>query len=144
MSSNIERVAAILGGSVALGASITTLHDLRLRVEEGLPVESLESVARHIARSDSEVAKIKHRIVPKTTLARRRRLTREESERLERLARVTALAEEVWEDLDNARIFLQSEQKSLGGARPIDLAATDLGAREVQDLLMKLEWSLPA
>jgi putative toxin-antitoxin system antitoxin component (TIGR02293 family) len=144
MSSNIERVAAILGGSVALGASITTLHDLRLRVEEGLPVESLESVARHIARSDSEVAKIKHRIVPKTTLARRRHLTPGESERVERVARVTALAEEVWEDLDNARIFLQSEQKSLGGARPIDLAATDLGARAVQDLLMKLEWSLPA
>ena len=143
MITTAGQVAFILGGIGALGAVVTNLHQLRLQVEAGLPVESLDAVARRIARNDREVAEIKYRIVPKTTLARRRRLTLEESERLERLARITALAEHVWEDLDNAHEFLQSEQKSLGDARPIDLARTELGAREVEDLLMKMEYSLP-
>jgi uncharacterized protein (DUF2384 family) len=32
----------------------------------------------------------------------------------------------------------------LGGERPLDLARTDLGARQVEELLMKLEYALPA
>ena len=95
------------------------------------------------ATNDREAAEIKYRIVPKTTLARRRRLTLEESERLERLARITVLAEDVWENEADAHEFLHSEQYQLGGARPIDLARSDLGAREVEELLMKLEYSLP-
>jgi putative toxin-antitoxin system antitoxin component (TIGR02293 family) len=140
----IERIAAILGGPPILGAAITSLHDLRLRVEEGLPVESLEAVARYLGTTDSQVAKIKYAIVPRTTLRRRQRLTLMESGRLERLARITALAEGVWENLDNTRVFLLGEQKSLGGARPIELARSELGAREVEDLLARMEYSLPA
>jgi putative toxin-antitoxin system antitoxin component (TIGR02293 family) len=143
MTVDTERVAFILGGVATLGAVVKSIHDLRLRVEEGLPVESLDAVARHVATNDREAAEIKYRIVPKTTLARRRRLTLEESERLERLARITVLAEEVWEHEADAHEFLHGEQYQLGGARPIDLARSDLGAREVEDLLMKLEYSLP-
>ena len=144
MTANIERVAFILGGPATLGGVITNLHDLRLRVEEGLPMESLDAVARHVAVTERQVAVIKYGIVPRTTLARRRRLTLVESERLERLARIMALAEYVWEDFGNALEFLHSEQKSLGGARPIDLARSELGAREVEELLMKMEYALPA
>ena len=82
--------------------------------------------------------------MPRTTLARRRRLTPQESQRLERVARIIALAEYVWENLEHARTFLVSEQLPLGGARPIDLARTDVGAREVETLLANLEYSLPA
>jgi putative toxin-antitoxin system antitoxin component (TIGR02293 family) len=139
-----ERVAQMLGGSAALGAEVTTLRELRLAVEAGLPVESLEHVARHIATHDRQVAEIKHRIVPRSTLARRQRLTLQESERVERLARITVLAEEVWESRNNAREFLHGEQHQLGGARPIELSISDLGAREVEDLLARLEFSLPA
>jgi putative toxin-antitoxin system antitoxin component (TIGR02293 family) len=144
MTLEIERVAFMLGGQATLGAVITTLRDLRLQIEKGLPVESLDYVARHVATSNRQVTEIKHGIVPKTTLARRRRLTLRESEHLERLARITVLAEHVWEDVDNARTFLNGEQKSLGGARPVDLARSELGAREVQDLLARMEYSLPA
>ena len=97
MSINIERVILILGGPITLDALITSLRDLRLRVEGGLPVKSLDLVARHIATNDGEVEEIKHASVPKRTLARRQRLTSVESERAVRLARLTALAEYVWE-----------------------------------------------
>jgi putative toxin-antitoxin system antitoxin component (TIGR02293 family) len=143
MTIDAAHVARILGGAKALGRTVHSLHDLRVTVERGLSVESLDCVARHVASTDRNVLEIKYRIVPKTTLARRTRLTPEESERVERLARVMALAEQVWEDGAHAHEFLHSEQPQLGGARPIDLAHTDLGAREVEDLLMKMEYSLP-
>jgi putative toxin-antitoxin system antitoxin component (TIGR02293 family) len=144
MTVDAERTGMILGGAATLGSVIRNLRDLRLRVEEGLPVQALDSVARHVATNDRAAAEIKRRIVPKTTLARRQRLTLEESERLERLARITALAEEVWENEGDAHEFLHSEQPQLGGVRPIEMAKSDPGAREVENLLMKLEYSLPA
>lgn len=143
MSVSTERIAAILGGAETLGSEVRTLRELRAVVEHGLPVRSLDRVARHVATNDRDVAEIKYRIVPKTTLARRTRLSPDESERVERLARIAALAEEVWEDDALAHEFLTSAQPQLGGARPLDLARTDLGAREVEALLMKLEHALP-
>ncbi|MGI9091755.1 MAG: antitoxin Xre/MbcA/ParS toxin-binding domain-containing protein, partial [Gemmatimonadaceae bacterium] len=70
-------------------------------------------------------------------------LSPEESERLERAARLTALAEWVWESRGAAQRFLTTPHPMLDGRSPIELAATDLGARRVEDLLWKLEYSLP-
>ena len=68
----------------------------------------------------------------------------EEGQRLERLARMTLLAEEVWEDPELAHEFLTSAQPQLGGKRPVEMARSDLATREVEELLLRLEWSLPA
>lgn len=140
---NAQSVARVLGGDETLGKRVRTVIDLRELVESGLPVESLDTVARHVARNDRDAAELKYRIVPKTTLHRRRRLNPEESQRLERLARMTALAEDVWESDDLAHEFLTSAQPQLGDERPIDLARSDLGTREVEDLLYRIEYSLP-
>ena len=143
---NAPAVARILGGSSVLHRRVRSLEDLREVVESGLPVGALERTVRHVATEPAVAAEIRHRIVPKTTLQRRRnqRLTLEESERLERLARIAALADEVWEEPELAREFLTSPQPQLGGKRPIDLARTDLGTRQVEDLLLRIEYALPA
>lgn len=138
MTVTADRVAAVMGVR-----HVTNLAELRAAVENGLPLSALDRVARRVAGRGGDALAIKHSIVPRTTLARRKRLTRGESERLERLARITALAEGVWEDPHHAHEFLHSEQPQLGGYRPIDLARSDLGAREVEGLLMKLEYGLP-
>lgn len=65
-----------------------------------------------------------------------------ERQRAERLARITRLAEEVWDDCDLAREFVTSAQPQLGGRKPIELMGTDLEARQVERLLLRLEWSL--
>ncbi len=136
----ISETVRILGGERVLGRRVRAVDDLRRAVMEGLPVQSLAEVTRHVGRPD-----LKYRIVPKATLHRRRvRLSLEESERLERIARVAALAEHVWETLDHARRFLTSKQSRLGGETPLDVARTELGAREVEDLLWQIEYSLPA
>lgn len=143
MSINAARVADMMGGVGTLGRSISSIGELREAVESGLPVTALDAVVRHVAQDDRGAAELKYRIVPKTTLRRRLRLDPEESQRLERLARMSALAEDVWENADLAHEFLTSAQPQLGGERPVDLARSDLGTRQVEMLLMKLEYALP-
>jgi putative toxin-antitoxin system antitoxin component (TIGR02293 family) len=63
--------------------------------------------------------------------------------RRERLARIAALAEQVWEDDDLAHRFLTTPQPQLDGERPVDLTRSELGSRQVEMLLMKLEYALP-
>jgi len=136
-------VARVLGGYRTLGRAIRTVRELQRAVELGLPVAALDVVVRHLAVSAAGASELKYRIVPKTTLHRRRRLNVEESQRLERLARMTALAEKVWEGADDAREFLTTAQPQLDGERPVDLARSDLGTRRVEELLQKVEYALP-
>ena len=144
MTPRVSEVVRIMGGERVLGRRLRTSDDLRRAVEAGLPVAALHHVAAHLARGAAGASAFKYRVVPKATLHRRgRTLSLEESERLERLARITALAEEVWEDPELAREFLTSRQAQLADETPLDLARTDLGAREVEDLLWKIEYSLP-
>lgn len=141
---NAPAVAKILGGSSVLQRRVRSIADLRQAVEDGLPVDALERTVAHFGLEPASASEIKYRIVPKTTLQRRTRLTLEESERLERLARIAALAEEVWEAPGLAREFLFTAQPQLGDERPVDLARTDLGARQVEQLLMRIEHALPS
>lgn len=138
-------IARILGGSRTLGRRVRTIGELRELVEAGLPLAALDRVVGHVSEPGAAAAELKYRIVPKASLYRRGKyLTPAESERLERLARLAALAEHVWEDQALAREFLMSPQPQLDGERPVDLARSDLGARQVEQLLMKLEYALPA
>ena len=143
MTINASNVAAVLGSESELGRRVANLDDLRHLVEEGLPVAALDRVVVRVTRDDRSAAELKYRLVPKTTLRRRVRLDPEESQRLERLARMTVLAEQVWESPDLAHEFLTSMQHQLDGERPVDLARSDIGTRQVETLLMKIEYALP-
>lgn len=143
MAIDAAGVARVLGGEKVLGRQVRSVADLRRTVEDGLPVQSLDAVTQRVARNDRDAAELKYRVVPKTTLHRRTRLTPEEGQRLERIARMTVLAEYVWEDWDLAHEFLTSAQPQLGGERPVEMARSDLGTREVEEILFRLEWSLP-
>jgi putative toxin-antitoxin system antitoxin component (TIGR02293 family) len=61
------------------------------------------------------------------------------SDRLYRLARIFALAEEVLEDREQAREWLRSPQVGLNNRVPFVLMETEAGAREVEDLLLRIE-----
>jgi putative toxin-antitoxin system antitoxin component (TIGR02293 family) len=145
MTIDAPAVSRIMGGQKTLHRRIRSTADLRRAVEDGLPLAALDRTIHHVAGIGAEAAELRASIVPKTTLQRRReRLNPEESQRLERLARMIALAEAVWEDDALAHEFLTSAQPQLGGERPVDLSRSDLGTREVELLLMKIEYSLPA
>jgi putative toxin-antitoxin system antitoxin component (TIGR02293 family) len=110
-----------------------------------LPKAALRQTASRIFSSKLEQKQLMNRIVPEATFKRRRdRLSAAESERTERIARVVADAEYVWVDRDDARRFLTSSHPSLGGKTPIDAAMTELGARQVEEILAKIFHGLPA
>ena len=64
----------------------------------------------------------------------------DESDRLLRVSRVFAMALELFEgDAAAARRWFYTPAKALGGEKPITFARTELGTREVEALIDRLE-----
>jgi putative toxin-antitoxin system antitoxin component (TIGR02293 family) len=62
------------------------------------------------------------------------------SERLDRIAAVSHLAEEVFESQELASQWMSKANKALGGGEPILLCETEIGAKQVRRVLHALEW----
>lgn len=135
-----ECIAEILG----LGSSIRTVSELESAVSAGLPKRALERLSARLYSDRRTANAYKFKVVPRATWKRRtKRLSAEESERTERLARVLAAAEYVWNDQEQAREWMSDPHRELGGKTPLETACTELGARRVEDLLNKLFFGLP-
>jgi len=132
-------VAEVLGGKPVLRGPVRSLSDLEGAVSRGLPRRALDACVARVWKDRRAAERFKFLLVPRATYHRRRFLKADESERLERLARVVALAEKVWAgDADAARVFLTSPHPMLENRAPIDAARSELGARRVEDLLVAL------
>ena len=139
----LQRVADVLGGRPVLRSTIRTWADLERVVRAGLPKRSLQLVARRALEPGKPVNEFVYSVVPPATFKRRNRLSADESERTERLARVIALAEALWDGKSEARIFLNRPHPLLDGHTPLEAARTELGARRVERLLHDIEHGLP-
>lgn len=115
--------------------------ELVARVEEGLSYRALERLRGNVGLSREALAELVQ-IKPRT-LDRRREagsLRPEESDRLLRAARVFGDTIALFEgDADAARAWLSLPQRALGGAVPLEMAKTEVGAREVESLVGRLE-----
>jgi putative toxin-antitoxin system antitoxin component (TIGR02293 family) len=69
-------------------------------------------------------------------------LSPDESDKVMRLSRLLEHAKKVFGDVDKARAWLKHPQYGLGGAVPLDYAETEIGAREVDNLLGRIEYSV--
>ena len=81
----------------------------------------------------------------RATLHRRKaqgKIARDESEKLVRYQRLVKKAEEVFGTPKAAREWLIHPQPGLGNARPVEFARTELGAREVENLLGRIEYGV--
>jgi putative toxin-antitoxin system antitoxin component (TIGR02293 family) len=135
-----EAIAEILG----LRASIRSVSELEAAVSAGLPKRSLELLSARLHLDRKVASAYKFKIVPQATWKRRsKRLSVDESERTERLARVLAHAEYVWDDREQAREWMAKPHRELHNNTPLEAARTELGARRVEDLLDKLYYGLP-
>jgi putative toxin-antitoxin system antitoxin component (TIGR02293 family) len=122
-----------------------SFSELDRLVAEGLPKKALKASVERIGLSLEEKKRLLYRIVPEATYKRRRdRLTPEESERAERLARVYATAKYVWDSDEDARTFLHTSHPLLEGQTPLEISMTELGARRVEELLWKLFYGISA
>jgi len=138
------RLIDILGGRDVVGGEIRNGIDVARLVRRGLPIASVE----HILESGRLSAVEFHRIVmPRTALATRRRvgrLTKQQSDRLLRIVRVMAVAEETFGNREKAAAWLRRHTTALAGERPLDLLDTGEGAREVEKLLGRIGHGIAA
>lgn len=139
-----DRIADVMGGSAILGRRIRSIGDLEKSISQGLPKRALRLTAERVYPSLGEARRMMFRVVPEATFKRRIRLSTTESERTERLARVIAAAEYAWNDQEDAREWLTKPHPELGKRPPLELAMTELGARQVEDLLDRLFYGIPA
>ncbi len=129
-----------LAGTKSLGVA-PTLPELVSMVHAGLPFEMFSRLEKCTGWTSHRLAHVLD--ISAATLDRRRkagRFSATESDRLLRLARVTELAVELFEDDQEAAWdWLNTEQPALGGAKPLDYATTEVGAREVERVIQRLE-----
>jgi len=112
-------------------------------LKAGLPVQELDALRGYLAMPMDKLVPMLG--ISKATLHRRKssgRLDVGESERLVRIARLLGRAAAVMESLENGRRWLTSPQVGLGGAEPLDFAQTEVGAREVEDLLGRIDYGV--
>jgi putative toxin-antitoxin system antitoxin component (TIGR02293 family) len=141
----VSHIADVLGGQPVLRRRLESLAALNDAVAQGLPKTALRQTASRIFPGKIEQRLLMNRIVPEATFKRRRdRLSAAESERTERIARVMANAEYVWDDREDARRFLTTPHPALRHKTPVDAAMTELGARQVEELLGQIFHGLPA
>ncbi|MEO1746221.1 MAG: antitoxin Xre/MbcA/ParS toxin-binding domain-containing protein [Pseudomonadota bacterium] len=85
-------------------------------------------------------------IAPRRTLQRRMKdggqLSLEESDRVHRIERILTHADRVFGDKQKARRWLRTRNRALEGAVPVDLLASETGAREVEQLIGRVEYGM--
>ena len=134
----------IIGGVTAMGEAAPTGLDIMRLVRRGLPVSTIEFVLETGRLTLAELDRI---VLPRKTLMNRRRLGRltpEQSDRLVRVARLIAAAEETFGSQQKANTWLRRPTTALGGEPPLDLLDTDEGARQVETLLGRIGHGIAA
>ena len=124
----------------SIGIKSKNIDDLILKVKKGLPVSSFEKLRTRLGVSDNFLSQIVN--IPKRTLTRRKqqgRFNAQESEMVLRIARLYDKALEVFEDEQAAEMWLKAPARGLDEVVPLTYAKTELGAQEVEKLLIRIE-----
>lgn len=139
----IDDLAKVMGGKRLFRFGVGNDRDFRRSVEAGLPYASLEAVMTRFGFTRAELSAVLR--LPSRTMARRRRegrLDADESDRLLRLARIASEAARILGTADTAAGWLRDENRALGYEIPLDLLRTDVGARQVEQILGRIEYGV--
>lgn len=126
-----------------IGSSEISSAQLIEELSQGLPVSELEELHSALQMPLEKLGELLG--ISKATLHRRKktgRLSCTESDRVVRFARLVGMANLVMESPASGRRWLTTPQRGLGGAVPLDYARTEVGAREVENLLGRIEHSV--
>lgn len=61
----------------------------------------------------------------------------------EHQAHAYAVARQVWDSAADADAFMNRAHSLLQGRTPLEASVTEMGARQVEEILNKLYWGLP-
>jgi putative toxin-antitoxin system antitoxin component (TIGR02293 family) len=128
----------------SLGLSAKRTDELIQQIRKGLSFETLESLSSESGVAVAELAAVIE--IPERTLARRKtagRLAQGESERLLRISSIFEKAVELFNgDVQEAVAWLRRPRRALAGHTPLAYSGTELGAREVENLIGQLEYGV--
>jgi len=127
----------------AVGGTSTHPTELIQKIQKGLRFSELKTLQDTL---DLPFEKLAAKLcISRSTLQRRKaagRLSPDESDKVVRFSRLLRHATAVFGDAERARAWLKHPQVGLGGAVPLDYASTETGAREVENLLGRIEYSV--
>jgi putative toxin-antitoxin system antitoxin component (TIGR02293 family) len=142
MSSRRKPVtAARLASAVEhwLGTPASSEQSLVRMVEAGLPTAIVNRLLERGLSKDE----VFHIVVNPRTLKHRKTakqpLSKEESERAVRAARILARAESVWGGHDAALRWLREPKRRFEGRSPLDMLSTETGGRLVEQMLIQID-----
>jgi putative toxin-antitoxin system antitoxin component (TIGR02293 family) len=142
-----------LGAAPLAARQAASSYDLGQAIERGLPHSALLKLKQSLGLTDASLAKLigvsartlsRLRVKPRLASAKAAPdpvalLDPIVSDRLFRYANLFVRARDLLGTEDAARDWLTTMQRGLGGLVPLDAAATEPGAREVEALLHRIE-----
>jgi|ERR1051326_4965506 putative toxin-antitoxin system antitoxin component (TIGR02293 family) len=122
-----------------LGARFESELDLASLAEHGLPLTTVTRMTRHGLTRDEVHALVIHRRTFKHRKSSHQRLSKEESDRAIRSARVLALAQAALGDAEAALDWVRRPKARFEGKTPLQMMSTETGARLVEEMLVQID-----
>lgn len=141
----IAKVYKIIGGKPAVGLPVRTQLDLHAAIQQGFRLQAAQHVKESLQLTEAELAQslgVSAKTLQRIAREDEPHLTAAMSDRLYRIARIMAFAQEVFENTERAYTWLREPQRGLGNRTPFSLLESEAGAREVEDLLGRLEYGV--
>ena len=138
-----RKIVAFLGGPRVFPEKIRNQRDLKEALRNGFPYATFEAVLGVLELNSRVLAQLLG--VASRTLARRKKgefLSPIESDRLYRVAYITLQASDVLGSMEKARTWLHQENHALGGESPVSQLDTEIGERQVEDLLNRINYGI--
>ncbi|MBX3453914.1 antitoxin Xre/MbcA/ParS toxin-binding domain-containing protein [Ferrovibrio sp.] len=136
----LQETVDILGGRTVFHRRFDTPRQFDQAVRQGLPATSIASLQLGYGIRPQS-------ILPDSTWKRRQkagRLSPDESDKAVRIGHVLALARHVLGDDAMVRSFLNHPHPELAGDQPVNAILSEIGAREVEAILWRIFYGLPA
>jgi len=124
-----------------IGIKASDGMELSDRVKVGFPFKAFISLTKSMQLTNQRLAELVQ--ISGSTLNRRLKegkLKADESERLLRISRIYTLSLNLFDgNSSSARKWLSSSNRALGGESPLEASKTEVGSREVENLITQLE-----
>ena len=142
---NRNAVEAVSPLSQDVDPDVPQLSDLELhsRIRRGLPISELDELMSRFGIRLEEISEALD--ISKRTIGRRRKVGRlqpAESDRLYRLRRLAEMARTVLGDHARASAWLHESNQALGDQSPLSLAGSEVGCRQIEALLGRIEYGV--
>jgi putative toxin-antitoxin system antitoxin component (TIGR02293 family) len=122
-----------------LGARFGSEYELASLAERGLPLATVTRMTAHGLTRDEVHALVIHRRTFKHRKSSKQKLSKEESGRAIRAARILARAQAALGDAASALQWVRQPKMRFEGRTPIEMMSTEAGGRLVEEMLVQID-----